>query len=78
MYYMKQADRALARSVGGWPPGVGCKGAVSLCLRKFCILQAKLCIISSPFSLNLQKYIIFGGRKGAALAPFHKIKRMSI
>ena len=26
----------------------------------------------ASYSLNLQKYMIFGGRKGAALLPFHK------
>ena len=63
----KRADRALARGVGegpgGWPPRRGCKGAAPPCLRKFCILRAKYAEFQAPF----QKYMIFGGRKGAAV-----------
>ena len=57
-----------SRGSGGWPPSGGCKGAaVPPCLRKFCILRAKYASFQALFSLDLQKYMIFGGRKGPAL-----------
>ena len=52
---------------GGWPPGGGWKGAASPCLRKCCILRAKYASFQVLFYLNLQKYMISGGRKGGSL-----------
>ena len=52
------------------------------CIRKFCILRAKYVqfLFQALFHLNLQKYMISGGRgrKVAALKKKKKKKRMRI
>ena len=64
---------AVSRSWGsrGLAPGRGCKGAAPPWVRKFCILRAKYALFQALFSLHLQKYMIFGVRKGAALLFIH-------